>query len=162
MVLNLVTLLRDVDRHLARVMLAAVVVVGVGLTTVNLVLQFAPLILLRGSSWLDALGKPQLEVLASLFFRLHNAGNLFATTFWALWLYPFGRLVMKSGWMPRSLGLLLIVGCCAYLAVGLAGIVFPAYLSAVNSIAMPFYAAGELRAIFWLLIRGPRLAAAAG
>ena len=48
-------------------------------------------------------------------------------TSWGLWLFPFGVLVFESGFYPKLLGVLLIVGCFAYLAVSLTSIVLPAY-----------------------------------
>lgn len=155
-VMNLYSLLKDVDRHQARVMVI-LVTIGVGVSMLTLIFQFAPLILLSGADYLSPFSKPQLDALASVFFRLRNGGNYFAIAFWALWLYPFGRLVMKSGFMPKILGVLLIIGCFGYLAVSLTGLVFPTYLQPVNQIAMPFYAVGEVSTILWLLIRGGRI-----
>lgn len=48
-------------------------------------------------------------------------------TFWGLWLLPFGFLVFRSGFIPRILGLLLMVGCFAHLSVSVTSLLFPAY-----------------------------------
>ncbi len=35
--------------------------------------------------------------------------------FWGLWLFPFGYLVYKSGYIPKLFGVLLMLGCFGYL-----------------------------------------------
>lgn len=50
-------------------------------------------------------------------FSLHqyNGELLLATVFWGLWLFPFGLLVYKSGFIPKLFGVLLMFGCVGYL-----------------------------------------------
>lgn len=154
-VLSLYDLLRDVDRKHARLM---VVLASVGCTIgiVNQLNEMAPLILLSGADFLSAFTKPQLDALSLGFLRLRGSGTLLAMAFWGLWLLPFGILVIRSGFFPRILGVLLIVGCFAYVAVSVTSIVFPANRQLVSRLAMPFYAVGELSMILWLLIKGAR------
>lgn len=156
LVLSLYNLLKDVDRKHARLMVM-LVAVGVAVGVVNLLNQIAPLILLSGADYLSVFTKPQLDALGLGFLRLQGNGNLIAMAFWALWLFPFGWLVIKSGFFPKLLGVLLIVGCIAYFAVSFAGIVFPARRQIVDQIALPFYAVGEVAMIFWLLIKGAKV-----
>jgi hypothetical protein len=73
--------------------------------------------------------------------------------FWGLWLFPFGVLVMKSGFLPRLLGILLLVAGLAYLATGVTAIVLPEYRTIVSRFMMPLYF-GEVPVIFWLLVKG--------
>jgi hypothetical protein len=63
-----------------------------------------------------ALASPQREALGMLFLRLHTHGVLAVEIFWGLWLVPFGLLVMKSRFLPRVLGVLLVVAGGAYVA----------------------------------------------
>ncbi|MBI2814479.1 MAG: DUF4386 domain-containing protein [Opitutae bacterium] len=146
-------LFKEVDRARARLMVL-LVAVGVAVSIVNLLNLIAPLILLSGADFLAVFTKPQLDALALGFLRLRSNGNNVAMAFWALWLFPFGLLVIKSGFIPKLLGSLLIVGGFAYLAVSFTSIVFPAYRPVVDRIALPFYAIGELAMIFWLLVIG--------
>ena len=62
----------------------------------------------RNSHWL-AFDKPQLDalVLGTLVLQGRGVGALSA--YWGLWLLPFGLLVYRSGFIPRLLGLFLIV-----------------------------------------------------
>jgi hypothetical protein len=83
--------------------------------------------------------------------------------FWGLWLFPFGLLVYKSGFIPRFLGVWLMINCFAYLAVSFTGLLFPRYEATVFNSAFPAML-GELAIMLWLLIKGVKvrpLAAAA-
>ena len=154
--LSLYNLLKDVDRKQARLM---VVLAAVGATVgiVTLLTQIAPLAFLSGADFLSAFSRPQLEALSLAFLRLRGSGNHLAMAFWALWLYPFGLLVLKSRLFPRVLGILLILGCFAYLVLSFTGIVFPQQRQVVSQVALPFYAVGEVAMILWLLIKGAKV-----
>lgn len=151
--LTLYVLLKEVDRYHARLMVL-LVTVAVVLGVVDLSFQAAPLVLLSGADFLSVFPKPRLDALALGFWRLHGTGIELAMAFWGLWLLPFGILVIKSGWFPKVLGVLLIVGCFGYLIVGFTWILFPAHGRTVNQVMMPFYSVGELAMIVWLLVRG--------
>jgi len=154
-VLGLYDLLKDVDRKLARMMIV-LISIGIAIGFVSSLIDFAPLVLLSGADFLAVFTRPQLEALAYTCLRLNSNGAAIAIAFWGLWLFPFGLLVIRSGYFPRLLGRLLIVGCFAYLALSFTIIVFPAQRAIVNQIAMPFYAVGEVSMILWLLIKGAK------
>ena len=78
-----------------------------------------------------------------------------ASIFWGLWLFPFAMLVIRSGFIPRVLGVLMMVAGAAYLASSFATLVVPRYAPLVSQIASPLYLA-ELPIIFWLVIWGAR------
>jgi hypothetical protein len=99
--------------------------------------------------------KPQRDALAMLFLGLHSQGIIVISIFWGLWLFPFGVLVMRSGFLPRVLGILLIVNSFAYPAVSLTLWLLPSYLNVVNRFAM-IAELGELWIVLWLLIKGAK------
>lgn len=148
-------LFRDVERSHARLMVL-LVVVGVAVSLANLILQFAPLLLLRGADYLSAFTKPQLNALSLGVLELHSTGGTVATGFWGLWLFPFGILVVKSHFFPRILGILLMVAGCAWVTLSVISIVVPEQRQALYRILMPLYF-GEVPIIFWLLIKGARV-----
>ena len=153
-VLSLYDLLKDADRKHARLMVI-LVSVGVALSLANMINKFAPLILLSGADYLSVFAKPQLDSLALGFFRLHSNGVTVATAFWGLWLFPFGILVIKSGFFPRVLGVLLMVAGSANLTTSVTTIALPDYRHVVSQVMMPLYF-GELPIVFWLLIKGAK------
>jgi len=156
LVLSLYNLLKDVDRKQARLMVMLVAVMVI-LGLANLLNHIAPLILLSGADFLSVFSKPQLDALALGFLTLGSNGTYVGMAFWGLWLFPFGVLVFKSGFFPKLLGVLLIVGCFAYLTVSFTSIVLPAHTHGVNLVMLPFYAIGEASMMIWLLVKGAKV-----
>jgi hypothetical protein len=122
---------------------------------VNTVNDAAALLLVRGGGYLSVFDKPQREALARLFLDLHHQLDLANEIFWGLWLIPYGLLVYKSRFLPRILGVWLIIACFAYLALSFTGFLLPAYEDQVNNIAQPLLL-GELATMLWLLIMGAK------
>ncbi len=108
-----------------------------------------------GVDFLSALDSHQRDALAYLFLNLHGQGFLIAQVFWGLWLFPFGICVIRSGFIPRILGILLMIAGCSYIASSLADLVFPQYARAVGQVTRILNLA-ELPIIFWLLIWGAK------
>lgn len=152
--LALYELFKGVNRRLALVMLI-LVLVSVPIGFVNELNQIAALILLSGANFLSAFDPGQLNALLMLFLKLHGNGFLVVEVFWGLWLFPFGVLVYRSGFLPRILGVLLIPAGFAYLAVTTSHLLFPHYGDLVSRVATVLQL-GELPIIFWLLIMGAR------
>ena len=67
-----------------------------------------------------------------------------------LWLLPFGSLVYRSGFLPRVLGVLLLVAGAGYLADFLRYVLAPD----VNVTLTQFTFIGELLLPLWLVVRG--------
>lgn len=155
LVLQLYKLLKGVDKKYALLMVA-LVVVAVPIACLNILNQFAVLLLLSGADYLKVFEPDQLNSLVMFFLDLYNHGIFIAEIFWGLWLFPFGLLVIKSGFIPRILGVLLILGCFGYLIDFLVHALFPAYADLVSTIAAIPLAVSELSIVFWLLIKGVR------
>ena len=148
-------LLSDVNKTWARLMVAFVLVaaaVGFVIELNNL----GALILFRGGEFLSVFDKTQLDALGMLFIRLHGQGNMIAEILWGLWLFPFGLLVFRSGFLPRFLGVWLMLGCFAYLVLSVTALLFPPYYDAAFRIAQPVLF-GELAIMLWLLIKGAKV-----
>ena len=108
-----------------------------------------------GARFLSAFDQPQRDAMAYLCLRLHGQGFHVAGIFWGLWLLPFGICVMRSGFIPRVLGILLVIAGCGYFASSLATLALPQYAHAVGRVT-ELTNLGELPIIFWLLIVGAR------
>ena len=113
-------------------------------------IHFAALLLLSGADYLKVFTVNQLQALVLLFLNLHESGLTIAQIFWGLWLFPTGYLVFKSRFLPRILGILLMIGCFGYVIQSFAAFLFPNFK--VN-IAL-FAGWGELLLPLWLLIQG--------
>ena len=122
---------------------------------VNTLSEIAVLMLLRGADFLSVFDKRQLEAMALLFLDLHRYGYVVGWIL-GLWLFPFGVLVFKSGFLPRVLGVLLIAACFGYLADSLTSLLLPSYGDLVTRYAGILQGAGELPIMFWLLIKGAK------
>ncbi|MBI1748878.1 MAG: DUF4386 domain-containing protein [Acidobacteria bacterium] len=160
--LALYRLLKGVNKGQASLMVT-LFAVSVPISFMNVLNSIAALMLVRGADFLSVFDQPQREALALLFLRMHSQGFVAAQIFWGLWLFPFGLLVYKSGFLPRILGVLLMINCFAYLADSFTSLLWPTYVHAVSQVTLaPKF--GELAIILWLLIKGAKdqpLAAAA-
>lgn len=137
-------------------LLVVLVLVSATIGFVNVLSNIAALTLFRGADFLAVFDKPQRDALGMLFLRLHGQGNVINEIFWGLWLFPFGVLVMRSRFLPRILGILLIVNCFAYLAISLTSLLFPEYGNLLFRAAMPALL-GEVWIMLWLLIKGAKV-----
>ena len=154
LVVLLYRLFEPVDRGTALLMVV-LVSVGVAVALANLLNRFAPLVLLDDVTYLSHFTRPQLEALALASFRYRGSGTLVPTCFWGLWLFPFGLLVIKSRFLPRLLGVLILVAGVAYCASSTGSLLWPEQRGAINRYLMPLFF-GEVPIIFWLLLNGAR------
>jgi Domain of unknown function (DUF4386) len=148
-VLALYQLLKPVNKNMA-VLMVIFVLVAIPIAMLNELNQLAVLQLLSGADYLKVFTADQLHALAMLFLNLNSRGHLIAQIFWGLWLFPMGYLVFKSGFLPRILGVLLIIGCFGYLIQSFAVILLPSYK--LNIIFITSW--GELLLPLWLVIKG--------
>ena len=147
-VLVLYKLLKPVNRNHA-VLMVIFILVAVPIVMLNELNQFAALLLLSGADYLTAFEADQLQAQVMLFLDLHKHGISIAGIFWGLWLFPMGYLVFKSGFLPRILGVLLIIACFGYLIDSVTFFFFPSFEPIVG---YTFW--GELLLPLWLLIKG--------
>jgi len=145
-------LFKSVDKGQARLMVI-LVVAGVSVAFLNNLNQYAPIVLLSGAEHLSAFNPAQLQTLAMVFLDMYNNGIMVAEIFWGLWLIPLGILVYKSRFVPKVLGVLLIVGCFGHLLSFLSTFLFPDY-SAILIPISEMVMFGELPVFLWLLIKG--------
>jgi len=152
LVLVLYKLLKPVNKTHAALM----VVFGlsaVPIMMLNMLNQFAALLILSGADYLTVFTADQLRALAMLFLDFHNHGYFIAGMFSGLFLLPLGFLVFKSGYIPRILGVLLIMGCFGYLLELFTVFVFPSY-ETVSYLGLAVAIIAEFSLTFWLLLKG--------
>jgi hypothetical protein len=147
--------LSSVNRTWARFMVAFVLV-SAAVGFLNALNNMAALILFRGADFLAIFDKPQRDALGYLFIRLHNNGQFINEIFWGLWLFPLGLLVFRSGFLPRFLGIWLILACFAWVVLSMTALLVPSYYDAAFRWAQPVLFA-ELAIMLWLLIKGAKV-----
>ena len=158
-VLSLYRLLNGVDRSLATIM-AVLGIVDVPIYFMNTLNDFAALLFARGTAFIAVFDPAQRIAMTVLFVNLHHFGAVVNEVFWGLWLLPFGILVYKSGFLPRFLGVWLVLNCFAYLAQNVVGVLVPQYADAVSNVAFPLQF-GEIAIMLWLIVMGARVRPAA-
>jgi hypothetical protein len=155
LVLALYRLLRAVNETHAKQMVILGALVSVPIMFVNVLNEIAALILLGGAEFLSVFERSELDALAYFFLRLHEEGITVVSVFWGLWLFPFGMLVIRSSFIPRVVGVLLIIAGVAYVVGSFASLALPRYALLVSQVGGPL-ALGEVPIVFWLLIWGAK------
>ena len=144
--LALYDLLKGVNQRHASLMVT-LIVVSIPIAFLNELNAIAALVLVRGADFLSIFEKPQRDALAMLFVNLHSHGFDVVAIFWGLWLFPLGLLVYRSGFLPRILGVLLMVNCFTYLVNSFTSLLLPQYEDIVSRWMMPLQF-GELLFMF--------------
>lgn len=153
--LALYRLLKGVDGDLAILMVILGSLMQVPLFFVNVVTDAAALLFALGADFLSVFDKTQRDGFVRLFLNLHHQLDLANMIFWGLWLLPFGLLVYRSRFLPRFLGVWLILACFAWLALSFTGFLLPAHEDTVYTITQPVVL-GEVVTMLWLVIIGAK------
>ena len=126
---------------------------GVAVQCLNMLNLFSAVLLLSGADYLKVFQADQLQALAMLFIGLHKNGFMIAQFFYGAWLFPLGYLVFKSGYLPKILGIILMIECFGWFMYPFQFFLFPAYeVMSYLSFAVGFI--GEFSLTLWLLIKG--------
>ena len=155
LVLAFYQLFKGVDQQLAVLLVIVGGVMPALLNFVNVVSDAGALMFAGGggADFLSVFDKPQRDALVLLFLRLHHAQIVAAEILWGLWLFPMGALVYKSRYLPRFIGVWLIVNGVAYVVLSFTGLFFSDYQNKVFAFSQPALF-GELAIMLWLVIKG--------
>ena len=148
-------LLEPVDRRLAILMVILGGLIPTTIFVVNSVTDVAVLLFVQGADFLSAFDKPQRDASAMLFLNLHHQLDLANAIFWGIWLIPFGLLVYKSRFLPRFLGVWLMIGCFGWLVFSITGFLAPGQEEKIFTYGQPFIL-GEVATMLWLVIMGAK------
>jgi hypothetical protein len=152
-VLAFYRLFKAVSAQPARAMLI-LMLISVPISYLNVLNDVAAITFARAPEFLSSFTQPQRDALVLFFFRLHNHGFILAQIFWGLWLFPFGVLIWRSGFIPRVIGVFAVIACCGYVISSCVSLFLPTYAGAIGRYAM-ILEAGEL-AFIWMLIWGAK------
>jgi hypothetical protein len=155
---TLVHLFKDVNKRIATVLLVSIIM-SVALALVNTLSAVGALTIVSPANDLSSFSSGQRDAMALFLLKLSNtAGQGLVEMFWAPFFFSFGFLVIKSRFLPKILGVLLMI-----MSIGYAINVFTKFLvphfypEFFTQMAMLLGAAGGLPTIFWLLIRGAKV-----
>jgi hypothetical protein len=150
----LYVLLKPVNQNIALLFLL-VNLGGVAVQCINMLNLFSAALLLSGVDYLKVFQTGQLQAVAMVFLDLYKNGFMIAQFFFGVWLFPLGYLVFKSGYLPKALGIVLMVECFGWLMYPFQFFLFPAYeVISYLSFAVGFI--GEFSLTLWLLIMGTK------
>jgi hypothetical protein len=150
----LYVLLKPVNKDLALLFLL-LNLGGVAVYSINLLNQFAALLLLSGADYLKVFQADQLQALAMFFLNLRENGYWISQIFFGAWLFPLGYLVFKSGFLPRILGIVMMIHCVGWLMTSLQFFLFPGF-DAITYATYPLGFISEFGLTLWLLIMGAK------
>jgi len=158
LVLAFYRLFKGVDQQLAVLLVIVGGVMPALINFVNVVSDAGALMVARsggagGVDFLSVFDKPQRDALVMLFVRLHDYQIVAAEILWGLWLFPMGALAYQSRFLPRFIGVWLIINGVAYIVLSLTGLFFPDYQDKVFVYSQPALF-GELAIMLWLVIKG--------
>jgi hypothetical protein len=146
LVLALYRLLKPVNKDHA-VLMVVLALLAVPIAFLNEVNHLAALRLLAADD--GAFTTSQLQAQAMLFLDMRQNGIHVTLVFWGLWLLPLGFLVFRSGFLPKLLGVLLVIAGAGYVLDTGTRILSPS-LATISQ----FTFVGEISFTLWLLIRG--------
>ena len=151
-------LLRPVNQNVALLMLM-LNLAGVPMLGINTLNEFAPLLLLNGASYLQAFPAAQLQALVMFFLDLQDYGYLIAAISYGAYLLPLGYLVFKSGYLPRLLGVLLMIASFGQMIPLFQMSLLPGY-DVITYPGLGVAVLAEFSFCLWLLIKGAQMPAA--
>jgi hypothetical protein len=156
--LTMYHLFKEVNKALATVFLTSVMMT-VAIAVVNAFNNFGALLVLSQADYLKAFTPEQLNAMAMIFLRLNNSiGQGLLEIFWTPYFFAFGLLVIKSRFLPKILGVLLMLMSVGYAINILTKFLIPQfYPAAFTRSAMALGALGGIPTILWLLIKGAKV-----
>jgi hypothetical protein len=148
----LYVLLKPVNRNNALLFLLFNAV-GFAIWCLSTLHLYASLLILSGADYIKGFQPEQLQAQAMLFINLRKSGAVIAQIPYGVWLFPLGYLVFKSGFLPKTLGILLIADCFGLLIYVFQYFLLPGYeVLSYPCLAVSFIA--ELSLTMWLIIKG--------
>lgn len=155
LVLAFYRLFKDVDQELAVWLVITGGIMPATLMLVNFVNSAGALTLAQSPDFLSVFDKPQRDALALLFVKQHEHQITAAEILWGVWLFPMGLLTYRSGFLPRFIGVWLLINGATYVLLSIARLMTPEIAGRLFNYAQPALF-GELVMMLWLLVKGAR------
>jgi hypothetical protein len=147
-------LFKTVNKFVANVMVVSVLV-SIPISFFNLYNKYLILDIIHKKSYLKIYDASQLQSLVMFHLNQYEHGIFISTFFWGLWLFPFGYLVYKSGFIPKIFGILLMLGCFGYIVNFSGNTLLADYQEwGISKIIGKIPSVAEIGICFWLLVFG--------
>lgn len=144
--------LKPVNKNYSRWILLFTLIVA-PISMLNELNSIAILLLAKGHQYTTNYTPSQLQSLVTLFLDLHHYGTQIIGIFFGLWLLPMGYLVFKSTYIPKVIGVFLLITCFGYLIDFITSFLYPN----VGIYVTEYTWLGEVMMVLWLLIKGVNL-----
>lgn len=151
---GLYVLLRPVNKHLALLFLL-LNAVGVAVQCASMLPLISVMLQGDPASHLQAYSAEQLTGMAYLSIGVYKTVFVTSQLFFSAWLFPLGYLVYKSGFLPKFLGVLLVIDGIANLFWFFRALLLPDY-PALNYPGWAISFIAEVGLALWLLIKGAK------
>jgi hypothetical protein len=142
-------LFKPVNRSLSLIA-AFFSLVGCAIQTFGSLFQLAPLVILGGGSqYLSVFKVEQRQALALLFLKLHAQSFNIGFVFFALYCILIGYLILRSAFLPRTLGVLMVLAGLGWLTF-----LSPPLANYLSRYVQVFGFLAEVSLMLWLLVMG--------
>jgi hypothetical protein len=154
---TLFQLFREVNRVLATVLFTSLTI-SLAMAVFNQFNNLGALLMLSQADYLKAFNPEQLNTIAMIFLRMSNYGQGLLEVFWIPYNFAFGLLIIKSKYVPKILGILLIIASVGFGINIFTKILNPQFHPLLfTRLAMSFGALSGIPTILWLLIKGAKV-----
>lgn len=155
--LTMYHLFKVANKALATVFLTSIMMT-VAIAVVNAFNSFGALTVLSQAEYLKAFTTEQLNAMAMIFLRLSNSGQGLLEIFWTPYFFSFGLLVIRYRFIPKILGIMLMIISVSFAINILQKFLIPQFYPAMfTQLAMSLSALAVIPTILWLLIRGTKV-----
>jgi len=144
---------KEVNQKVSLIMLA-LNILGTGIMALNMLNQFGALVVLTSGSYMNVFSQEQLEALSYLLLNFHEVGYDIGIISFGTWLFPIGYLVIKSGYMPKVIGVFLMLGAIGYDLYLIINYTLPQYGGIAEMLELVPSSIGEFSFCLWLIFIG--------
>src|ERR1700675_1521211 len=150
--LILYVLLRPVSKNLA-LLWVFFNIVEFPIEAASKLCLFAALFLSGNADYLKAFEPHQLHALVNISLKLHDYGFGIALVFFGFSFLVYGYLLFRSGYFPKTLGILMAIAGLSYLTNSFTLILAPAFAGTISPLLV-LALIGELSLCLWLIVKG--------
>lgn len=141
-------LLTPVSKSVSR-LTAIFGLVGCTIKIVSRLFFISPLLVLGGAEYLSVFSTDQLQALGLLLLRMNYRGETITMVFFGIYAILLGYLIIRSGFLPRFLGVFSVVG-----GVGWLTYLHEPFAASVAPFVLGVSVVGALLKVVWLIVYG--------